>query len=109
MSVAVSLQADVFQLASLVTLQLVQSGMSIKSSLLSSTKVNISVHRLFDMGTKYCGYVADITCSFPANGKFSNLQAAVYNAVLKGSQAVLNAIKPGLSSIKKKNKNINII
>lgn len=26
---------------------------------------------LFDMGANYCGYAADITCSFPANGKFT--------------------------------------
>lgn len=72
---------------------------SLKSSLHhTSTKNKVSVHRLFDMGAKYCGYVADITCSFPANGKFSNLQAAVYNAVLKASQAVLCAVKPGLFS-----------
>lgn len=75
---------------------------SLKSSLHdTSTKNKVSVHRLFDMGAKYCGYVADITCSFPANGKFSNLQAAVYNAVLKASQAVLCAVKPGpFSSLK---------
>lgn len=66
----------------------------------TSTKNKVSVHRLFDMGAKYCGYVADITCSFPANGKFSNLQAAVYNAVLKASQAVLCAVKPGPFSSK---------
>lgn len=52
---------------------------------------------LFDMGSKYCGYVADITCSFPANGKFTKLQAAVYSAVLRASCAVLAAIKPGVS------------
>lgn len=26
---------------------------------------------LFDMGANYGGYAADITCSFPANGKFT--------------------------------------
>lgn len=26
---------------------------------------------LFDMGGNYCGYAADITCSFPVNGKFT--------------------------------------
>ena len=27
---------------------------------------------LFDMGANYNGYTSDITCSFPANGKFTN-------------------------------------
>lgn len=27
---------------------------------------------LFDMGANYFGYAADITCSFPANGKFTD-------------------------------------
>ncbi len=26
---------------------------------------------LFDMGANYFGYAADITCSFPSNGKFT--------------------------------------
>ncbi|XP_046661345.1 xaa-Pro dipeptidase isoform X2 [Homalodisca vitripennis] len=52
---------------------------------------------LFDMGAKYCGYVADITCSFPASGKFTKLQAAVYNAVLAARNAVLAALKPGVN------------
>lgn len=27
---------------------------------------------LFDMGANYFGYAADITCSFPSNGKFTD-------------------------------------
>jgi len=52
---------------------------------------------LFDMGGKYAGYVADITVTFPANGKFTKTQAAVYNAVLDARNAVLHAVKPGVS------------
>ena len=37
---------------------------------------------LCDMGGEYYGYAADITCTFPANGKFTPVQAAVYNGVL---------------------------
>ncbi|XP_056128388.1 xaa-Pro dipeptidase [Rhinichthys klamathensis goyatoka] len=51
---------------------------------------------LFDMGGEYYCYSSDITCSFPANGKFSADQRAVYEAVLKSSRAVLDAIKPGV-------------
>ena len=51
---------------------------------------------LFDMGGEYCCYASDITCSFPANGKFTEDQKIVYNAVLKASRAVMAAVKPGM-------------
>lgn len=47
------------------------------------------------MGASYSGYTADVTVSFPANGKFTDDQRAIYNAVLAASRAVMNAIKPG--------------
>ncbi|PSN46021.1 Xaa-Pro dipeptidase [Blattella germanica] len=52
---------------------------------------------LFDMGANYRGYAADITCSFPVNGKFTKDQAMIYNAVLDANKAVMNAMKPGVS------------
>ncbi|KAG7467878.1 hypothetical protein MATL_G00136860 [Megalops atlanticus] len=51
---------------------------------------------LFDMGGEYYCYSSDITCSYPANGKFTNDQKAIYEAVLKSSRAVMAAIKPGV-------------
>lgn len=48
------------------------------------------------MGASYSGYTADVTVSFPANGKFTDNQRAIYNTVLRASRAVLNAIKPGI-------------
>jgi len=50
---------------------------------------------LFDMGGEYYCYVSDITCSFPANGKFTPRQKFVYEAVLAANRAVLDACKPG--------------
>ncbi|XP_067636716.1 xaa-Pro dipeptidase [Eurosta solidaginis] len=52
---------------------------------------------LFDMGANYCGYAADITCSFPANGKFTEDQKFIYNAVLSGRNAVLEQARDGVS------------
>lgn len=52
---------------------------------------------LFDMGANYGGYAADITCSFPANGKFSADQRMVYNAVLAARDAVIEQARDGVS------------
>lgn len=52
---------------------------------------------LFDMGGVYMGYLADITASFPVNGKFTEVQKVIYNAVLNSRNAVLLAMKPGIS------------
>lgn len=54
------------------------------------------VSSLFDMGASYSGYTADVTVSFPANGKFTDDQRAIYNVVLAASRAVMDAIKPGI-------------
>jgi Xaa-Pro dipeptidase len=34
---------------------------------------------LTDMGGEYFRYASDITCSYPANGKFTEFQATIYN------------------------------
>jgi len=51
---------------------------------------------LFDMGTTYHCYVADITCSFPVGGKFTEDQKAIYNTVLKANRTVMKHMKPGV-------------
>ena len=52
---------------------------------------------LFDMGAEYYSYASDITCSFPANGKFTADQKMIYNAVLAANKIVHNTAKPGVS------------
>lgn len=52
---------------------------------------------LFDMGANYFGYCADITCSFPANGKFTEDQRFIYNAVLAACQIVHANARPGVN------------
>jgi len=63
----------------------------------NSKTVNEGDMCLFDMGGEYCCYASDITCSFPANGKFTDDQKIIYNSVLKASRAVMAAVKPGVS------------
>lgn len=47
------------------------------------------------MGGEYYCFASDITCSFPANGKFTEDQKAIYEAVLKSRTAVMSSMKPG--------------
>ncbi|EAR97910.1 metallopeptidase family M24 protein (macronuclear) [Tetrahymena thermophila SB210] len=52
---------------------------------------------LNDMGSKYNGYTSDITITFPSNGKFSQKQKEIYNAVYEAYTAVLSKVKAGVS------------
>jgi Xaa-Pro dipeptidase len=55
---------------------------------------------LLDMGGEYYCYTSDITCSYPANGKFTEKQRGIYETVYKSSRAVMKAMKPGDSQQK---------
>jgi len=48
-----------------------------------------------DAAGEYHGYSADVTRSFPANGKFSPAQRAVYEVVLAAQDAGIAQCKPG--------------
>lgn len=50
---------------------------------------------LIDAGCEYDMYAADITRTFPANGKFSDPQKSLYNVVLDAQTAAISTIKPG--------------
>jgi len=50
---------------------------------------------LMDAGVQLNGYASDITTTFPINGKFTEKQAAIYNAVLKANRAVIESLRPG--------------
>ena len=49
---------------------------------------------LIDAGCEIEGYAADITRTFPVNGKFSKAQAQIYQIVLDAQMAAIDAIKP---------------
>lgn len=51
---------------------------------------------LLDLGAQYKYYNADISRTFPVNGKFTERQKAVYNVVLKANEEVTKNIKPGV-------------
>jgi Xaa-Pro aminopeptidase len=50
---------------------------------------------LMDVGAEYDHYTADVTRTFPVNGKFNPDQAAVYQIVYDAQEAVARASKPG--------------
>ncbi|MFW5451070.1 MAG: Xaa-Pro aminopeptidase [Methylophagaceae bacterium] len=50
---------------------------------------------LIDAGGEYDYYAADITRTFPVNGKFTPAQKTLYNIVLDAQKAAINEVKPG--------------
>ncbi|MFT4015669.1 MAG: aminopeptidase P family protein [Agriterribacter sp.] len=50
---------------------------------------------LMDVGAEYHGYTADITRTFPGNGKFSAEQKAIYQLVYKAQEEVFKLCKEG--------------
>jgi Xaa-Pro aminopeptidase len=51
---------------------------------------------LIDAGCEYQNYAADITRTFPVNGKFSDEQAAIYDIVLQAQSDAIAVIGPGI-------------
>lgn len=54
---------------------------------------------LLDLGAKYQGYCADITRTYPVNGKFSERQRQVYDIVLAANRKVAAEAKPGMTTV----------
>ena len=50
---------------------------------------------LMDVGAEYGHYSADVTRTFPVNGKFSKEQAEIYQIVYDAQEAAARASKPG--------------
>ena len=50
---------------------------------------------LIDAGAEYEYYAADITRTFPVNGRFSPEQRAVYELVLAAQEAAIEQVRPG--------------
>ncbi len=51
---------------------------------------------LFDLGAEYNNYCADISRTFPVNGKFTERQKEIYDIVLKSQLETIKAVKPGI-------------
>jgi Xaa-Pro aminopeptidase len=51
---------------------------------------------LIDAGCEYDGYAADITRTFPVNGRYSGPQRQLYDLVVAAQEAARDATRPGL-------------
>lgn len=58
---------------------------------------------LLDLGAKYQGYCADITRTYPVNGKFTERQRQVYDIVLAANRKVAEEAKPGMTTLELNN------
>jgi len=52
---------------------------------------------LMDVGSMYHGYSADVTRTFPANGKFTDEQKAIYQIVYEAQEEVFRICRAGIS------------
>lgn len=52
---------------------------------------------LIDAGAEYDHYAADITRTFPVNGKFTAEQQAIYELVLAAQETAISLIRPGIA------------
>lgn len=50
---------------------------------------------LCDLGASFEYYNADITRTFPVNGKFTERQKQIYNIVLEANEYIISLVKPG--------------
>jgi len=52
---------------------------------------------LFDLGYSHNGYSADISRTYPVNGKFDDLQAKIYQTVLNCNKEIIKRIRAGIT------------
>jgi len=61
----------------------------------NNARVNDGDLVLIDAGCELDGYAADITRTYPANGRFSDAQRTLYELVLRAQDAAIAAVNPG--------------
>ena len=62
----------------------------------NNAKINDGDLYLVDAGFEYRGYASDVTRTYPASGKYSGMQAAVYQSVLDALNKTIDLVKPGV-------------
>ena len=64
---------------------------------------------LVDAGAEYRSYAADITRTFPINGRFTQAQRDIYDLVLDTQLACIKMTRPGISMDELKNHSIEML
>lgn len=64
----------------------------------NNTEINDGDLVLFDLGASLNTYCADISRTYPANGKFTERQKLVYNIVLNGQKLIESKARPGYTT-----------
>ena len=64
---------------------------------------------LTDIGAEVDGYSADVTRTYPVNGKFSPAQRAIYETVLAAQNESLALMRPGHKHLEANNKAIEVV
>ena len=64
---------------------------------------------LIDAGAEYERYSGDVTRTFPANGTFTEAQREIYQLVLDAHNAIIDAIRPGVSIDEPHQKSIELL
>lgn len=64
---------------------------------------------LIDAGAEYQGYAADITRTFPINGKFTQAQREIYDLVLETQISCVDMVRPGVTNDDIKTHSIQMI
>ena len=61
------------------------------------SKLNDNELCLFDLGAQNNMYCADISRTYPVNGKFNDLQRKIYEIVLGCNKLIIKLVKPGIT------------
>ena len=64
---------------------------------------------LIDAGCELDGYASDITRTFPANGRFTGQQRALYDLVLASQEAAVAATQPGARFVDPHNATVEVL
>ncbi|VEU82537.1 aminopeptidase P family protein [Acholeplasma hippikon] len=64
---------------------------------------------LFDLGVRYKYYASDISRTYPLNGKFTDRQKEVYQAVLNVNKEIIKWAKPGMTQFEYNQKGVELL
>jgi len=64
---------------------------------------------LIDAGTEFGYFTGDVTRTFPANGRFTEVQREIYQLVLDAQAEAINLVRPGASFIEPHDRAVRVL